>query len=262
MKKDERLEITQKRNYKVVKANEIIQRARYDMNLQELKVMAYCFSLIKPNDNIQTEYTFSISDYCKVSGIDAKNGNNYIDMKATLKGLRDKSFWLTKEDGSEVTVGWLAKATINKGSGKIKIKFDEDLQDYIMGLLTNYTQYELLSTLPMKSQYSFRLYELLKSYAFQKRHKFEIDDIKQRLAAEHYVNFKDFRKKVLEYGIREINLYTDLEVSYDVETHGRKVVAVIFEMQQRDEWGCLLAAGRAEQEIDGQMSLSDFMNKD
>ena len=40
---DEQLEISIKREYKVVKANEIIQRARYDLNLQELKILSYCF---------------------------------------------------------------------------------------------------------------------------------------------------------------------------------------------------------------------------
>ena len=259
---DERLEITEQRSYLVVKANEIIQKARYDLNITELKALAYVFSKIKPTDTQLQEYTFSIKEYCQVCGLDYKNGGNYKYIKSTIKALRDKSFWLMDEKGNEVLIGWLQKVRINKGSGKISVKLDDDLQKYIIGLFSNYTQYELLSTLPMKSSYSFRIYELLKSYAFQKQHTFNIDDIKKQLAATNYVNFKDFRKYVLEVATKEINLYTDIEVSWEPIYKGRKVIQVKFLIKQRDSWGRFMTATKATQELDGQMSIYDFLEED
>lgn len=258
---DEQLEIDIKRDYKVVKSNAIIQKARYDLNLQELKIMSYCFSMIKPNDTIEQEYVFSILDYCKVCGIDYKNGWHYKEVKSTLKGLRDKSFWITNPDGSETTVGWLGKVTINRGSGKIKIKFDEDMQQYIMGLFENFTQYELLSTLPMRSQYSFRIYELLKSYAWTKKHTFDIEEMKRQLAAEHYINFKDFRKKVIEIAVKEINDYTDLAISYEPIKKGTKVIQITFYIKQKDMWGRYASYGRAKNRLDGQMTIGEYLNE-
>lgn len=252
---DERIMISTRRSYKIVKANEIIQKARYELNLAELKTLAYIFSMIKPNDSINQIYTFSINDYCKVCGIDSTGGRCYADIKQSLKNLRDKSFFLMKEDGTETTVGWLDKVWINKGSGKIKVRFDETLEQYIIGLLENYTQYELLSTLPMRSQYSFRMYELLKSYAFTKRHTFDTDELKRLLAAEKYVNFKDFRKKVIEIAVKEINLYTDIEVNWEPVFKGRRVIQVNFDIEQRDAWGRLASSNRAAKELDGQMSM-------
>lgn len=261
MELDELNEIEIKREYKVVKSNAIIQKARYDLNLQELKLMSYCFSMIKPNDTKDQEYTFSIQEYCKVCGIDYKNGWHYKELKATLKGLRDKSFWLTNADGSETTVGWLGKVTINRGSGKIKIRFDEDMQQYIIGLFENFTQYELLCTLPMRSQYSFRIYELLKSYAWTKEHTFDINELKRQLMAEHYINFKDFRKKVIEIAIREINQYTDLEVIYEPIKKGAKVIKVKFYIKQKGIWERYMASTRANEQLNGQMTIGDFINE-
>ena len=258
MNYDNRIDISEQREYKVVKANEIIQKARYDLNIIELKALAYIFSKIKPNDTELQEYTFSIKEYCQVCGIDYKNGGNYIYIKETIKALRDKSFWLLDEDGTEVLIGWLAKARINKGSGKITVKLDEDLQRYVIGLFDNYTQYELLSTLPMKSSYSFRMYELLKSYAFTKHHTFNIDELKRVLMAENYKNFKDFRRKVIEISVKEINLYTDIEVNWKPITKGKKVIEVEFSIIQRETWGRLEASYRAVEEIEGQMSLEDY----
>lgn len=247
---EEKLEISKKRSYKIIKSNDIIQKARYDLNLRELKIMSYIFSMIKPTDEINQEYTFSIIDYCKVCGIDWDNGKNYQEIKRALKELRDKSFWVTLPSGEETTAGWLAKVTISPKSGRVKIKLDEDIQKYVIGTFDSYTQYELLSTLPMQSQYSFRIYELLKSYAYQKKHRFVIEDLKKQLAADHYTNFKDFRRKVLEISVREINEYTDLEVSWDPETKGRKVIAVVFTIKQRDSWGRLESSQRAEAALD------------
>ena len=164
--------LEEQRNHFVVKANDIIRKARYDLGLQELKILSYCFSLIKPTDGLDTLYTFSIVDFCKICGISYDSGRNYALIKDSLAGILSKCFWLMEPDGSEVSVHWLEKVRINRGSGKIAIRFDEDLKKYILGLFKNFTQYELMCVLPMKSQYSFRIYELLKSYAFTKNHYF------------------------------------------------------------------------------------------
>lgn len=258
MDHEKEIEIREQRSYPVVKANEIIQKARYDLNITELKTLAFVISKVRPSDTELQDYVFSIKDYCQVCGIDYNNGGNYQRIKATLKGLRDKSFWVTDENGHEVLVGWLQKARISKGSGKITVKLDEDMHKYVIGLFGNFTQYELLSTLPMKSAYSFRIYELLKSYAYTKTHTFDIDELKRQLAAEHFTNFKDFRRRVIETAVKEINLYTDIEVSWEPITYGRKVIQVKFDITQRDTWGRILAASAAEQAIAGQqMTLWD-----
>ena len=262
MGSERKFEITQQRSYKVIKANEMIQKARYDLNITELKLLAFIISKIKPGDEELKSYAFPVKDFCQVCGIDYSNGWNYKHIKALLKGLRDKSFWVMDENGNEVLIGWLQKARISKGSGVITVKLDEDMHKYVIGLFSNYTQYELLSTLPMKSAYSFRIYELLKSYAFTKSHTFKVDDLKQKLGAEHYTNFKDFRNRVISTAVKEINLYTDIEVSWEPVKYGAKVVEVKFSIRQRDTWGqaeALRKANRAiESQIPGQMSIYDY----
>ncbi len=248
-------ELREERSYTVVKANEIIQKARFDLTLSELKILTYIFSKIKPTDTEFCQYEFTTNDYCQVLGIDTNNGKNIRDIKKTLKALRDKSFWLTKEDGAEVTIGWVYKVELNAGSGRIKVTLDNDLQKYLCGLFENFTQYSLLSVLPMNSGYSVRIYELLKSYAFTGGHKFNIDDLKRKLGAEHYSNFKDFRRKVIEVAVKEINLYTDIEVSWEPVKAGKKVSEIVFHIKARDAWGLVKASGRAKRQLDGQLSM-------
>lgn len=257
MEYDNKLDIAIQRDYKVVKANDLVRRARYDLNLTELKVFAYVLSKIKPNDTEGQEYVFNVKDYCQVCGLDYKNGGNYNHIKSALKNLRDKSFWMIDENGREVTVGWLSKAKIERSSGKIVVKLDEDIQKYVIQLYNNYTQYSLLSTLPMTSSYSFRMYELLQSYAFTKEHTFDIDDLKRQVGATQYSNFKDFRRKVMEISTREINNFTDLEIMWEPITKGKKVIQVKFYINKRDSWGQYEASKRATKQIDGQISMFD-----
>lgn len=245
MNSDERLEIAKQREYLVVKGNELIQKNRFELSLAEQKTVAFICSLIKPvgadekasGVPYQLEYEFNIRDYCKVCGFDYDNGQNYIDVKATLKHLRDRSMWLTMPDGSESLVGWLSKVRTNKKSGIAYIKLDEDLVPYLFELGQRFTQYQLYNILAMKSAFSVRLYELLKSYAFQKEKMFELDELKKLLGVENvasYEHFGLFRKKVLEKALEEIAELTDLNVDFDPIKKSNKVVKVRFRIKLKE----------------------------
>jgi plasmid replication initiation protein len=266
MQKDDRLEIVESREYMVAKGNEIIQRARYDLKLQELKVFSFCVSRIKPTDEANQIYTFTINECCKVLGIETNNGKNINTIKQCLKKLRDTSFYLTLENGSETTVGWLDKVWIDKGNGKVRIRFDETLQDYLIKLWDrgNYTQYKLMCALPMTSAYSIRIYEILRSQ-FQGREKkriakIELSEMKRKLGCEHYQRFPDFRRKVLMKAVQEINMYTDIEVSWLPVTKGRKVIEIEFTMVLRDVWDRSQALNRANRAIEGQLTIYDYID--
>ena len=258
MEYDRKIQISKERDYKVVKANEIIQKAKFDLSLLEQKTFCYAVSKIKPGDNKDSEYTFTINEYCDVCGISRNSGKIIEDVKSALKKLGDKSFYLLDEEGSWILIRWLSKIRIFPHSGKITIKFDEDMQKYLMGLYDNYTQYSLFYILPMRSAYSVRLYELLKSYVGLKRKEinFEIDDLKIKLNAP-YVNFKDFRRFSLETAAREINQYPDIEVTWEPIKKGRKVIAIKFYISDQNVWSVRGNHRNTKKQIEGQMSIFD-----
>lgn len=261
---DERIEIAKKRDYQVVKSNELIQKSRFELSLVEQKSIAFICSMIKPIEAVdrangvpfQLEYEFNIRDYCKVCGIDYNSGKNYAEVKATLKKLRDRSMWLTMPDGSESLVGWLAKVRTNKQSGIAHIKLDEDLVPYLFDLQERFTQYGIYNILGMKSAFSVRLYELLNSYLISNVtfHTFDLDKLKRLLMVEDvksYENFKDFRRKVLEIAEREINELTDINVSFEPIKKGRKVVQIKFRISKKERFEKLQAYYTAYDKLDG-----------
>lgn len=247
MNSAEKTDILTKREYLVVKSNELVQHNRFELSLTEQKTVAFVCSMIKPIEAkdrangvpYQLEYDFNIRDYCKVCGIDYNAGKNYADVKATLKKLSDRSMWVTFDENpdEEVLCRWLSKVRTNKKSGIAHIKLDEDLVPYLFDLGQKFTEYQLYNILAMKSAFSVRIYELMKSYAFQKSKTFDLDELKRLLMVDDvksYDRFPDFRRYVLEVAEREINELTDLTIAFEPITQGRKVVRVRFTIKQKD----------------------------
>lgn len=245
--------VEESRYYSIVKANELIQKSRFELSLMEQKTIAYICSIIKPlEESYQLEYVFDIREYAKICGLNYDSGKNYADIKASLKKLSDRSMWL--EIGKEeVLVRWLAKVRTNKKSGKATIEIDKDLAPFLMNLKERFTKYELYNILGMKSAFSIRIYELLKSYQGIHKKSFTIDELKEKLMVQDIKSYKDFslfRKKVIEVAIKEINELTDIQVEWEPETKGRKVVAVVFRIKQKNSWDALMCRAKTQKRLD------------
>ena len=241
--------LDKERGQLVVKRNDFIQKSRHQLSLQEQKIVLYLISKIRPQDTDFTEHTFSIAEFCRFCGMDDDNGKNYSNIKEALGKLRSRFVWVTLEDGSETTLGWVNKVTINKRSGMVRLRLDEDLKPFLLLLEEHYTLYEMRYTLAMKSQYSIRLYELLKSYAYKKTVDFDIDDLKRLLSAETYKLNNHFKDKVLEVAMREINEYTDISIEYSFQKEGRQFSRVWFSIDRKESFDRFIAGGKITEAI-------------
>jgi len=216
--------------YNIVKHNDLIQRSRHYLSTQEQKIILYLISHIKPDDSFLKLYEFKIIEFCEICGIDETSGRNYSSLKNTIKKLADKSFWITLDNGNETIIRWIERPYIDPINNVIKIKLDELMKPYLLELKNHFTVYNLYFTLAMKSKYSLRIYELLKSYQNMGQCEFEIEQLKKILFAEKYHRYQDFRVKVIELAIKEINEYSDLIVTYKLQKEGRKFNKIYFYM--------------------------------
>lgn len=233
MNYNDKIKILEKKCYKVVKHNDIIQKSKHKLSAVEQKTVAFLVSLIKPKEEYPNqiqpiEYEFEIQDYCKVCDIDYNQGKNYKMVRDTLKALRDKSINVTLPNGTDTSVSWINKYWANKGTGKARVRFDDDMAPYIFNVRENTTQYELLNVLPMQSKYAIRLYEICRSWAGICSKQYDLKELRSMLgvADNELVRYPDFRRYVLEIAQREINEYTDIEVNFEPITKGRKVIAI------------------------------------
>lgn len=226
--------IEKERLYNIYKSNDLIQRTRYTLTAQEQKLILYLCSKIKDTDEDFETYTFNIKDICEVLNIPS-HGDNLKYLKNTILNLKNKSFWLRTET-AETTCSWISKARLpHDNKDIIEIKLDEDLKPFLLLLKENFTTYSLVNTLCFDSKYSMRIYEILKSYQYKKKVIFTIDEIKYKLAIENkFDKFSNFKTRVLDIAVREINNYSDIIIDYNVLKKGNKSFAIEFIICEND----------------------------
>lgn len=231
------LNVYKARGYTVAMANDIIQKFMCDLTPMEQKVLSYIISLIKPRTEIEKavrkeyplDYIFSVQDYCDVTGI-TYSGTNYEHIKKALKGLAQNKWWMIYDasetvDGHELesVVGWLDRVRIQKKTGKVYIKLHEEVAPYLFDLAKNFTAYELIYILTLKSGFSIRLYQICKSWQHRHGHTYTVDEFRKLMNIHDiktYENFGKIRERVLNVAIKEINEKTDIKIA--VETINKK----------------------------------------
>ena len=220
--------IDKRKHMLVVKSNMVTREARYSLSTREQKLLHFFLSFISPDATGEETYSVSIRELCEVFGLDLRS--NYSSIKAAVKKLHDSSFWLPVEDG-EVLVTWLSKARIHSSTEQIDIKFDKDFLPYIIALKAsgNYTQYELENVVHFSCKYSFRLYDLCKSWQNLGFFSVTLDELRSLLMlGNKYTKFADFRRYVLEPAIKEINENTDIFVDYSAINRGLQIGEIQF----------------------------------
>jgi len=254
------------RNKMVIKANDLIQKSRFDMSLQQQKIVLFLISQINPYDEEFKEYEFSVQEFCRVCGISAVSGKNYQDLRRCVKDLADKSVWVKLNGDEETLLRWIEKPYINNTSGQIRIRMDEDMKPYLLQLKDNFTRYELIYTLYFKSKYTIRLYELIKSIHFhelEEYHRvFSLAELRKTLGGDTYPEYRDFKRRVLDIAVNEINAYSDKQVSYTPLKKGRTVEAIEFTIKTKSIMERLEIRAHIEQDMGtDQLSLFEQINQ-
>jgi len=253
---------TDPRSYLVVQANDFIRHPRTDkLSVLEANIAYFLMSKVRPNDKDFMRVTFTVKEFCQVCGSEDFNdsGKNYSHVKTALKSLADKSAWVEIEKGTHQLIRWVDTYTIKDGEGTITATLSQSIKPFLLGLSNYYTQTELRNYIALKSIYSKRLYDFLRSYIHSKsesaRHyvfpEFEIADLKKQLNAENYTNFKDFRINALERAKREINNATDMEMDFEPIKKGRSITHIKFTLKLKNSLGRLSAMTEANKVIDG-----------
>lgn len=214
----------------VRKSNDIIQKERYSLSLREQRLLLYCISKIKPDDEGNKRYKIKIRDAAKICGVNETNigGRTYNIVFEAFSKLRDNGFNIYTQKGR----GRIAfiDNPFQDGEGNIEFNFNSYVVPYLFQIKKRFTQYDLGIAVRLRSSYGIRLYELMKSYQNLGSKKFTLEELRQRLGAEeksYSEKYGLFRKYVLEPALKDLD-NTDLKVSYVELKEGRKIVGIEF----------------------------------
>lgn len=222
-------EIVEAQSQFVVMRNELIQKSRYSLSLTEQKLVLYMVSKITPFDEPYKEYIFSYDEFEAVCNLNRDGGKSKILVVEALKALKSKTLEIRLSEKQRVITSWFNDAVIDEETQEIRIGFSKYLTPYLYNLQTFYTKFCLENTLAMSSKYGIRLYEYLISIRSKgHKQKISLEELRERIGCDKYEKYKDFRVRVLEPALKDINVYTDISVEYKEVKTGRKVTYIEF----------------------------------
>lgn len=217
--------------YYVAESNDLITKARHDLDARELKIMDYVISKIKPNDinfNIIQTSMYELTNVLNLK----RNGRTYSQLAENLESMRVKSVRIYNENEKRLTLtGWFEVIDLWE-NGQIQLKINKQFAPYLLQLKQNYTQHLLIDTVQLKSKYSILLYKLMRECDKTQGKSIAIlqgtpEEFKEWLGAPASYDYKLLKENVLKKAIKEINLkIDDMDLEIFQARHGRKVVQV------------------------------------
>jgi plasmid replication initiation protein len=210
----------------VTQSNHLVQ-ARYNLPLAEQRLVLTMISKIQPDDEDFKPYRISVGELAEFLGVD--KGSAYRECKKTTENLLQRVLSIEEEDGLLQT-NWVSSAKYIDGTGMVNLTFDPSLKPYLLQLKSNFTSCKLEMLLSFKSQYTVRVYTLLKQYQKLKEREVGLEELRMVLGVgkEQYQLYGDFRRYVLQSTQKELSEKADLYFEFEEIKYGRRVGAIRF----------------------------------
>ena len=221
----------------------VVKTNRLNMAIQNLSLIEIRIIQLAIIDARETEKGLSTdkplvitaSRYAQAFDVSRQTARQAIlDAEQTL--FERRFTFIDDTDGNPVKSRWLQRVKYLNDEAAIEICFTYDVVTEITridGIERYFTQYLLKQTSQLKSIYSVRLYELLVQWKEAKKTPvFDLNTFRGQLGlgVNEYKVMGNFKLRVLDMAVNEINEKTDLKVSYEQTKKGRKIVGFQFKV--------------------------------
>jgi plasmid replication initiation protein len=224
----------------VVKANRLNMALQY-LTLPELRIIQLAIVDARETGkglSAETPLRIDAMRYAEVFNTSRQNG--YILMKQAEDTLFNRRFSFYDEDDKLVKSRWIQFIRYLDDEGAIEVAFTYHVVKAISridGFEEFFTSYLLEQTAPLNSVYSVRLYELLVQW--KSAGKTPVIDLELMrgqigLLNNEYNRMCDFKRRVLDLAVSEINKKTDLTVGYAQEKKGRVITGFKFTIKLKN----------------------------
>lgn len=217
----------------VVKDNSLIN-ASFNLSLVEQRLILMAIVQAREISNLSSETSIEIRALDYMHQYHVSEATAYETLKAATDALFSRQFsYLDRYKNKKAITKsrWVNKVSYVSDLGSVILNLSTDVISLISRLEEQYTKYLLDRVANFKSKYSIRVYELIIKWAAAgKTEKFELQDLREKLGVEdhEYKQFADFKKRVLESAVKEINKEQDIYVDLEFFKTGRAVTGVRF----------------------------------
>lgn len=214
-----------------VLSNQLIE-STFMLPIVEQRILMAYLSKLTPNDAVMPFIRMTAAELMQMCG-DTSMRPNRID-EATDE-IMTHIIKLQNPDGSWIKFSWFTTAEYSKG-GVISLRINPDLEPYLIQLKEKFTQLMTDCCMRFRSPYSVRMYQLMKEYQKIKRRSITVDELRLKMAieAEKYEVYKNFKARVINQALKEINEKSDIYVVMEEFKAGNKVTELTFYITEND----------------------------
>lgn len=184
-------------------------------------------------------------EFAETFGIDERNA--YKELKAATDDLFNRYFTLTDYSKSKkheryTKYRWIDAAKYAEGEGFVELSFTAHVYPHLHMLKREYTTYRLKNAAALRSTYSWRMYELAKSWLehctkTNKAVQLTLEQLRDTLETPDSYKWKDVRVRAIDPAIKEIAAKDNLIITYQTYKKGRAVAGInmfVKEDEQQD----------------------------
>ena len=218
----------------VVQHNALVN-GRFDLTTTETRLFLAMLARIQRDDTAFVKCELGVQEL-----LDPGSSQNYSHIRKVLENFASRLITLEtlEPDGQRVltqrtysAIPLLARADYVEGEGLLVLRFNDELQDYLLQLQSHFTQAQLAELMKLKSAVSSRIYWLLREYAAFGKRTIALEELKAILGlSQEYDRFNNFRARVLERAKAEL-AHTDLPFTYATRSKGRTVTHIEFDFK-------------------------------
>ena len=229
------------KNDLVVKDNALIN-ASYNLEVTEQRLIL--LSIIRARETGQgissdSKLEIHASDYA--SRFDVTKEAAYNALKNAVNNLFERKFSfkeIHKDTNKEIVVKsrWVSRIAYVDDLATLEITFAPDVVPLITRLEKHFTSYQLKQVAQLTSKYAIRLYEFLIAWRdVGKTPVISLSEFREKLGLEmnEYQKMVNFKSRVLEPAIKQINELTDIHVKYEQYKTGRSISGLSFTFKHK-----------------------------
>ena len=230
------------KNELVVKDNLLIN-ASYNLEVTEQRLILLAIINARQTGNgitADSKLEIHASDYA--SRFDVTNDGAYRALKNAVLNLFDRQFSFKEEDRNgkigTVKSRWVSRIKYIDDSATLEITFAPDVVPLITRLEQHFTSYQIKQVAQLTGKYAIRLYELLIAWReVGKVPQINLAEFRNKIGVEddEYMRMSDFKIRVLEPSIKQINGHTDITVTYEQHKKGRSITGFSFKFKQKPQ---------------------------
>ena len=227
-------------NLKVHKHNDLIQAKYSVMTMPEQLLLLAVIGKSDPREiTAETLIEVTVSDFQDL--LNSSRKDSYGELKKAVKRLYNRSVVIDNPDPenprlSSTETRWVSSINYFDGEGLIQLNLAPKILPYLANLKDNYTSFFVRHVASFKSSYGVRLYELLIQWQGKGSREIDIDWLRdQWQLQDKYQAMNDFKKRVIDPAMKDINDHSNLWVKFGQRKRGRKVVAFQFEFGLKDD---------------------------